>query len=140
LNFGGILPDGNYRLLLPAGSVNDSANNALAADYVFDFFVLTADANHDRSVNTIDFNLLAANFAQSGKTFSQGDFDYSGTVDTIDFNLLAANFAKTLAPGSIANAPAAKAVSPGAFSEMPVLTSDDLLEVLNASGAQSGAR
>ena len=51
------------------------------------------------TVDTIDFNLLSTNFAQSGKTWQDGDFNYSGTVDTIDFNLLAANFSKSL-PGS----------------------------------------
>ena len=60
------------------------------------FFVLTADANHDGTVDTIDFNILAANFSQAGASRSVGDFDYNGTVDTIDFNLLAANFSKTL--------------------------------------------
>src|SRR5439155_22740774 len=76
------------------------------------FFVLSADANRSRTVDTIDFNILAVNFSQTGKTFSQGNFDYDalGNVDTIDFNLLAANFSKTLAPAS---APAAKAAAPG---------------------------
>src|SRR5207237_5179457 len=54
------------------------------------------DANLDRTVDTIDFNLLAASFGQSGKRWFNGDFDYSGTVDTIDFNLLASNFALSL--------------------------------------------
>ena len=54
-------------------------------------------------MDTVDFNILAANFSQSGKTFSQGNFDYdsTGSVDTIDFNLLAANFGKMLAPASV---------------------------------------
>ena len=43
-------------------------------------------------MDTIDFNLLAASFSQTGKRWFNGDFDYSGTVDTIDFNLLATNF------------------------------------------------
>jgi len=58
---------------------------------------LYGDANLDGKVDTIDFNLLAANFGQSGKSWFNGDFDYSGTVNTIDFNLLASNFSLTLA-------------------------------------------
>src|SRR5205085_361103 len=85
----GILPDGNYHATLPAGSVTDSAGNPLATDYNLDFFFLTADANHDRSVNTLDFNSLVASFNATGKSFSQGNFNYDNVVDTIDFNMLA---------------------------------------------------
>ena len=85
-------------------SVNDTA--------VLIRYTLYGDATLNRTVDTIDFNILAVNFSQTGKTFSQGNFDYDalGNVDTIDFNLLAANFSKTLAPAS---APAAKAAAPG---------------------------
>jgi hypothetical protein len=51
-------------------------------------------------VDTVDFNILAANFGQSGKKFSEGDFNYDGVVDTIDFNLLASRFGTTLAPAA----------------------------------------
>src|SRR5205823_5152748 len=62
--------------------------------------VLYGDADLSGTVDTIDFNRLATNFAQSGKVWYDGDFNYSGTVDTIDFNLLAANFSQSLsAPG-----------------------------------------
>src|SRR5204863_2857157 len=63
--------------------------------------VYYGDANLDKTVDTIDFNVLAVNFSQSGKVWFDGDFDYNGTVDTIDFNLLAANFAQALASPSI---------------------------------------
>ena len=86
--------------------MRDQAGNVQAVDATLDFFVLTADANHDRTVDTIDFNILATNFALSDKTFGQGDFDYSGTVDTIDFNLLASSFATTLAPATSGQAAA----------------------------------
>jgi hypothetical protein len=52
-------------------------------------------------VNLTDFNILAANFGQSG-IFSQGDFNYSGTVDLVDFNILASRFGTSIGPdGSI---------------------------------------
>src|SRR5439155_21126010 len=52
------------------------------------------DANLDNVVDTLDFNALAVNFSQSGKTWGNGDFTGEGTVDTLDFNLLAVNFSK----------------------------------------------
>jgi hypothetical protein len=109
LSFAAGLPDGNYRLTISAGSVNDNAGNALASDYTYDFFSLAGDANRSRSVDLTDFTILASNFNQSGKTFSQGNFDYdtNGIVDLTDFTILAANFNKTLA----ASAPAAAQVA-----------------------------
>jgi hypothetical protein len=54
------------------------------------------DANLDGTVDTTDFNDLAANFGGGGKYWSQGDFNFDGAVDTTDFNALAANFSLTL--------------------------------------------
>src|SRR5205823_546907 len=48
-----ILPDANYTATL---AINGASFN-------LDFFVLGADANHDRIVNTLDFVALAQNFA-----------------------------------------------------------------------------
>src|SRR5262249_24014495 len=50
-------------------------------------YTYSGDANLDGTVDTIDFNLLAASFGQSGKSWYNGDFSYNGTVDTVDFNL-----------------------------------------------------
>jgi len=60
-------------------------------------YTLYGDANLDATVNTIDFNLLAAGFGQSNRPWFNGDFDYDNTVNTVDFNLLASNFAQALA-------------------------------------------
>jgi hypothetical protein len=60
-------------------------------------YTLAGDANLDGSVDTVDFNLLAANFSQSPKVWSEGDFNYDTVVDTVDFSLLASNFSQTLA-------------------------------------------
>ena len=51
------------------------------------------------TVDTVDFNNLAANFSSTTAVWGQGDFNYDGAVDTVDFNLLAANFSQTLAAG-----------------------------------------
>jgi len=57
--------------------------------------LLRGDANRDFVVNPTDFNLLAANFGGTGKTWDQGDFNDDGNVNPTDFNFLAANFTLT---------------------------------------------
>ncbi len=96
--FTGILASGNYRLTLPFDSVQDAMGNHLSGDYVFDFFILAGDANHDRIVNIADLRALAANFGQSGKLFSDGDFDYDGDVDRDDLAILSQNWGTSLPP------------------------------------------
>ena len=43
------------------------AGNPVGSDYPLEFFYLLADANHDRYVNTLDFNVLATHFGMTGK-------------------------------------------------------------------------
>jgi hypothetical protein len=90
------LPDGNYHATIAFDAVTDIAGNALLADQSSNFFFLTGDANHDGSVNLQDFNILASNFGQSPRDFTQGDFNYDGTVNLSDFNLLASKFGQSL--------------------------------------------
>ena len=66
--------------------------------------LLSGDATFDGTVNTTDFNVLAANFGQAGRKWSQADFDFNGQVDTTDFNFLAANFGQTAPNSSAARA------------------------------------
>ncbi len=98
VNAGGALPDGNYRATLPAGSVIDKAGNPLAEPLVAEFSFLNGDATGDGRVNLEDFNILAANFGQSNRTFTQGDFNYDGVVNLDDFNLLAGRFGQSVGP------------------------------------------
>jgi hypothetical protein len=117
----GVLFDGNYHGRILAG-LPDFFGNALPADASFDFFVLAGDANRDRTVDTLDFNSLAANFGGTNKTFSQADFNYDGVVDTLDFNTLAAQFGKSIAAPATASAAAAAAAAqtPSLFSQSPL--------------------
>jgi uncharacterized delta-60 repeat protein len=92
----GALPDGNYRLLLPAGAVADAAQTPTVEDFALDFYVLASDINRDRAVNGSDFAILAGNFGRSGMTFAQGDLNGDGRVDGTDFALLAGNFGKSV--------------------------------------------
>ena len=57
------------------------------------------DANHDATVNLTDFNILAQNFGQTPRTFTQGDFNYDGRVNLSDFNILAQHFGTVLSTG-----------------------------------------
>jgi hypothetical protein len=110
----GILPDGNYRVTVSSAGVTDEANNPLDGDRngtpgpdgVYDFFVLSGDANHDRTVDLTDFTILASNFNQNGRSYAQGNFSYDpdGFVGLTDFTILAANFNKVLAPPPAASA------------------------------------
>ena len=55
-------------------------------------YTLLGDANLDGKVNGTDFNILAANFNQSGRSWDEGDFNYDGDVNGTDFVLMADNF------------------------------------------------
>ncbi|HRK30297.1 MAG TPA: hypothetical protein PLD59_04390 [Tepidisphaeraceae bacterium] len=99
----GALPDGNYRAQLTPGYLDVFGNEALVSIEV-DFFTLAGDANRDRSVNLNDFTILAATFGQTGRVFSEGNFDYdpAGAVNLDDFTILASQFGASLpAPGSL---------------------------------------
>ena len=97
LNFGRVLPDGNYRLRIAAGAIADASGNTLAADFTDEFYVLGGDANRDRTVNFADLVILAQNYNKSGQTFSQGNFDYSpaGGVDFGDLIVLSQRYGTT---------------------------------------------
>jgi hypothetical protein len=100
----GVLPDGSYRATLIASGVTTPNGNPLPANHVLNFFFLNGDANRDRTVSLLDFNILAANFGQSNRTFSQGNFNYDGTVDLLDFNILAARFGTSVSPSLLRGA------------------------------------
>jgi hypothetical protein len=100
LQFNSVLPGGEYTATLAAANVTDVAGNALAATDALNFFFLAADGSRNETVGIEDFNILATNFGKTGKTFTQGNYDYSsdGTVSITDFNVLATNFGKTSKP------------------------------------------
>ena len=97
LTFDGVLPDAHYEATVVAAGVTHELGTPLPEDYVYQFFTLTADGNHDGQVNLLDFNILAGNFNQTNRDASQGDYNYDGIVNLLDFNLLSARFNTTLA-------------------------------------------
>jgi hypothetical protein len=65
-------------------------------------------------VNLSDFNILAANFGQSSRNFTQGDFNYDTVVNLSDFNLLASRFGRSLPAAAATVWQPARATRPGA--------------------------
>jgi hypothetical protein len=99
----GTLPDGNYRLTVPAGSFTDAGGTPSASDMTYDFFVLDGDANRDRTVDFLDLAKLAQNYNASGggKTYADGDFNGDGNVDFLDLAIMAQRYNTSLpAPGA----------------------------------------
>jgi uncharacterized delta-60 repeat protein len=93
-SFHGMLPDGNYQARFVAATVTNLGGTPMPADFTLPFFALAGDANRDRTVGFSDLLILAQNYGQPGKTFSQGNFDYSadGLVGFNDLLLLAQRY------------------------------------------------
>jgi hypothetical protein len=124
----GVLPDGNYHLSAAIASLKDADGNPISADVPLDFFFLGGDANRDKKVNALDFNVLASNFGGSGKNFSQGNFNYDANVNTLDFNILAMGFNKALAGPALG--PTALSAAPlpaNLFGATPISDKDGIL-------------
>jgi len=85
------LADGNYRATLVSARVADAAGTHLAQDDAIDFFVLSGDVNHDRTVDFNDLLILAQNYGKTG-AFMDGDLTRDRTVDFNDLLLLAQNY------------------------------------------------
>jgi arabinogalactan endo-1,4-beta-galactosidase len=91
------------------GITTFAGQSVVASDTIVGY-VLAGDANLDGTVDTSDFDALAANFNTLSNTgWSLGDFNHDGVINSLDFNALASNFGQTLAP-----------VSPGALVPEPV--------------------
>ncbi len=72
------------------------------ADYVVTFQgAMAGDAGGDNKVNAADLGDLAANWGQSGRSWTQADFGGDGQVNAADLGDLAANWGQTgLAPSA----------------------------------------
>ncbi len=94
----GHFADANYRLNIAANQLADRAGNRLATATTLDFFVLAGDFNRDRFVNFDDLLILAQNYGQAGRTFSQGNINYSadGLVNFDDLLLFAQRYGSSL--------------------------------------------
>jgi hypothetical protein len=61
-------------------------------------YTLYGDADLSQSVDVQDLGILASNWQQSPRRWSQGDFDFNTTVDVNDLGMLASNWQQVL-PG-----------------------------------------
>lgn len=95
--FGGMLPDARFRVTLVGSGISGPSGVPMHSRHGFDFVFLNADANGDGVVDLADFSTLAANFGQSKRDFTQGEFTYDAVVDLADFGVLASRFGRTLA-------------------------------------------
>ena len=68
ITFAPLLPDGDYRLTLPAGAAFDAAGNASSVPLTFDFFQFSGDVNRDRAVDFNDLVVLAQNYNAKGRS------------------------------------------------------------------------
>lgn len=68
-------------------------------------YTLAGDANLDRIVDIRDLYALASNWNSTGKTFTQGDFDYTGKVDAADLAGVATNWQRSMTTSASAAAP-----------------------------------
>jgi autotransporter-associated beta strand protein len=82
-------------------------------------YTWSGDATLEGSVDTVDFNILAANFGGSGKNWTDADFNYDSTVDTVDFNLLASNFGQPALLGDGAGGAAGASAALGSLVPEP---------------------
>jgi hypothetical protein len=122
----GILPDGEYRAVLKAPDVTDTAGNALLVDNSFEFFALAGDADHNHRIDIDDYFRIDLARAMGLGGFANGDFDHSGgPPDGDDYFIIDSAF---LAQQSAA-APVfgQAAIGPGgqAIPNDPVWDSDD---------------
>lgn len=92
-----MLPDGNYRVTIPAGQLRDLYGNRSTSLIVHDFFVFAGDANGDRTIDVSDFAQLAFGFNRPTQRLAL-DFDGSGRVDIEDFAQFAPKFNRALPP------------------------------------------
>ena len=84
----GVLRKGNYEAV-----IEDGLGSPFTSRSVLPFFFMDGDANFDRTVNFPDLVALAQNYGLSGKTFAEGNFDYSGSVAfDADLIIVASNY------------------------------------------------
>ncbi|HQY87224.1 MAG TPA: hypothetical protein PK402_01105 [Tepidisphaeraceae bacterium] len=90
----GILPESVYTATLSAGAIRDLSGNPLNTSHFMEFHVLYGDANRDRTVNFADLLIVAQNYGQTGRKFSQGNFNYTrnGEVNFDDLLMVAQRY------------------------------------------------
>jgi hypothetical protein len=87
------LPDGDYRLILAAGSVADEEGAPIAAAFQVDFHALAGDVNGDRTTNDVDLYQVWQNLLKPAANRDlNADLDGDGQVTIADVNLVKAHY------------------------------------------------
>ncbi len=92
------LPSGNYYLDVPTDAVTDGAGHHMTMAYPSYMFSITrGDVDGDGTVGFGDLLVVAQNYGQSGRTYSQGNLDYdpAGLVNFDDLLIVAQTYAST---------------------------------------------
>ncbi len=77
-------------------AIADLAGNTISNTASLSFVQQAADADGDGDVDFDDLLAFSQNFGLSGRTFSQGNFDYQSTVNFADLLLLSQNFGASI--------------------------------------------
>jgi hypothetical protein len=98
-----VLTNSDYTFVLQSGGIN-AAGQEVQGNKTFGFFVLAADANRDRTVDSQDYSVVLQNLnTGGGKGLADGDFNGDEVVDELDLQIVEANLGQTLPP--LAGAP-----------------------------------
>lgn len=99
------IPDGNYSATLTTSGVTDANNNAPALPITFTFRFLRGDVTGDLAVDFSDLLILAQNYGLSGRSYLQGNLDYSagGVVNFDDLLIISQRYGQSLARQTTAN-------------------------------------
>jgi hypothetical protein len=136
------LPDGNYTLSVPAGTIRDTVGNAISTPYTISFFVLKGDANGDRVTNDLDLYRVWQNQLKPAAARNPNDdLNGDGVVDAADVAIVKSNYLANVppaAPALVLSNPAASlkvisAVSPGGFSGAQMLIMDKVRSTWSGS-------
>jgi hypothetical protein len=93
------LPDGRYGLSVLRAGVTDANGKQMAADFSFNFHVLTGDANGDAVVNDSDLYLVWQNLLKpAGARNLNEDLSGDGQVTIADVNVVTSRYLGTLPP------------------------------------------
>lgn len=122
------LPRGRYTLSLNGAGVTDAAGNAIAGTPSISFAVQPGDVNSDGITDFADLVILARNYNQVGKNFTEGNVNYSadGKVDFADLVMLAQSYNQALS-ASLVPMPAVPAAT---FASKKVSASRTVSELL----------
>lgn len=93
ITFAAAALNGRYRVDITSG-VQTSGGDTLANPGSIDFHFLAGDFDRDADVDFADLLTLAQNYGQSGRTYTQGNANYSpdGLVDFADLLIVSQNF------------------------------------------------